>query len=263
MMTRTTSVRLTLLLAVLLVGASPAWSLDGREIAQNVYDRDTGDSVHVLVRMDLIESDGSVKNRIVEGWGTDTENDLSHMVLVFHRPASVQGTRFLVKERDERDDDQWIYLPALKRVRRIAASEEDSSFMGTDFTYGDMESREVDEDTHRLLREESFGGRECYVVQSVPKEPEDSQYSKRVQWVAKEIWVPMKAEFYDKNEKHLKTMTVQDLQKVQGYWTTMKTRMKNVQSGHATEVTVDKIRYNEEMKDSLFTTRFLETGRAR
>ena len=249
--------------ALLFLSAVSAWAIDGRQIAQNVYDRDTGDTVHALVRMDLIESDGSVKNRIVEGWGTEGDNDLSSMVLVFHRPASVQGTRFLVKERGDRDDDQWIYLPALKRVRRIAASEEDSSFMGTDFTYGDMTSREVDEDTHTLLREESFGGRECYVIRSVPRDPGDSQYSRRVQWVAKDIWVPLKGELYDKQEKHLKTMTVEDLQKVQGYWTTMKTRMENVQTGHATEITVDKIRYDEDLEDSLFTTRFLETGRAR
>ncbi len=255
--------KLAFVSAVLLLISSAAWAIDGREIAQNVYDRDTGDSVHALVHMDLIEEDGSVKNRIVEGWGTETEDELSNMVLVFHRPASVQGTRFLVKEREDRDDDQWIYLPALKRVRRIASSEEDSSFMGTDFTYGDLKSREVAEDSHTLLREESFGGRECYVVQSIPKDLADAQYSKRIQWVAKDIWVPMKAKFYDKNEKHLKTMVVQDLQEVQGYWTTMKTRMENVQSGHATEIAVDKIRYNEQMKDSLFSTRFLETGRAR
>ena len=135
--------------------------------------------------------------------------------------------------------------------------------MGTDFTYGDMQSREVDEDTHTLLREEAFGGRECYVIESVPKNTDDSQYSKRIQWVAKEIWVPMKSEFYDKEGDHLKTMTVQQLEKVQGYWTTMKTRMENVQTDHATEITVDKISYNEDLSSSLFTTRFLETGRAR
>ncbi len=253
----------TLLLFLFVLLPISLWAIDGRQIAQNVYDRDTGDSIHALVRMDLIESNGTKKNRIVEGWGIETADGLSHMVMVFHRPASVQGTRFLVKERDGSDDDQWIYLPALKRVRRIAASEEDSSFMGTDFTYGDMQSREVEEDSHTLLREERFGGRDCYVVESVPKDMDDSQYSKRVQWVAKDIWVPVKGEFYDKDGNHLKTMEVKKLEKVQGYWTTMLTRMENVQSGHATEIAVDKIRYNEELKESLFTTRFLETGRAR
>lgn len=259
-MKRTKHITLT---AALLFCAASLWAIDGRTVAQNVYDRDTGDSVHALVNMHLIESDGSRKGRIVEGWGAEGTEGLSNMVIVFHRPASVKGTRFLVKERENRDDDQWIYLPALKRVRRIASSEEDSSFMGTDFTYGDMQSRKVEEDNHSLLREERFGGRECYVIESVPKAPEDSQYSKRVQWVAKDIWVPLKAEFYDKQGAHLKTMVVEELEKVQGYWTTMASRMENVQTGHATEITVDKLRYNEDLKDSLFTTRFLETGRAR
>ncbi|MFO7850263.1 MAG: outer membrane lipoprotein-sorting protein [Spirochaetia bacterium] len=245
------------------ISAGSLFAIDGKQVAQNVYDRDSGDTVHALVEMDLVSSDGSVKERILEGWGGEGEEDRSNMVLVFHRPSSVQGTRFLVKERDSGDDDQWIYLPSLDRVRRIASSEEDSSFMGTDFTYGDMQSRSVDEDTHELLREETFADRDCYVVESVPKDPDDSQYSKRIQWVAKDIWVPLKTEFYDTRGDHLKTMTVKELEKVQGYWTTMETRMENVQSGHATEIRVDKIKYDEELQDSLFTTRFLETGRAR
>ncbi|MFP4491100.1 MAG: outer membrane lipoprotein-sorting protein [Spirochaetaceae bacterium] len=257
--TKPSAVLLTVLIFTLSAGG--LFAQDGRQIAQNVYDRETGDSIHALVEMDLISSDGSVKGRILEGWGAGGDGDPSNMVLVFHRPSSVKGTRFLVKEREGGDDDQWIYLPSLDRVRRIASSEEDSSFMGTDFTYGDMQSRDVDEDTHELLREEKFAGRNCYVVESVPKDPEDSQYSKRVQWVAQDIWVPLKTEFYDDRGEHLKTMTVKELEEIQGYWTTMETRMENVQTGHATEMRVDKIRYNEDLKDSLFTTRFLETGR--
>jgi outer membrane lipoprotein-sorting protein len=246
---------------IALCAAAPLAAITGKEVAENVINREQGDTSHSLIHMDLVDAQGNVKNRIIEEWSTEGENDQNRLVIVFHRPASVQGTRFLVVENEDRDDDQWIYLPALDRVRRIAASENDQSFMGTDFTYGDLQTREVDEDTHTLLREERFGGRDCYVVESVPKNPDDSQYSKRIQWVAKDIWMPLKAEFYDKRGDLLKVSTMERIDQVQGYWTPMETVMENVQTGHKTRLEVQKIRYNENLDPDLFTTNFLRTGR--
>jgi hypothetical protein len=252
---------LTIGLAVLAV--APAAAITGEEIADNAVNRDTGETGHSLIDMDLIDAQGNTKNRIIEQWRMEGEDDLNRLVIVFHRPASVQGTRFLVVENENRDDDQWIYLPALDRVRRIAASEGDQSFMGTDFTYDDLESRDVDQDEHELVREETFGGREVYVVESVPKDPESSQYSRRVQWIAKDIWVPLKVEFYDKSEEHLKTLTAEELEQVQGIWTPMLSMMANVQTGHKTRLEVQRIRYNEDLNPDLFSTNFLRTGRVR
>lgn len=247
--------------ALLLVLPAAAAALTGTEVAEKVSNRPTGDSTHSLVKMVLIESDGSEKDRLVEEWSMENERGLSSSVIVFHEPASVKNTRFLMKERAAGDDDQWIYLPGLGRVRRIAASEGNSSFMGTDFTYNDMEGRDVADDTHTILREERQGGYDCYVVESVPKDPADSQYSKRIQWVAKENWIPVKVEFYDKSEELLKVLTIGRIEKVQGYHTAINTTMKNVQSGHATELNIQKLRYNEQLPDGLFTVHFLETGR--
>ncbi|MFO8065689.1 MAG: outer membrane lipoprotein-sorting protein [Spirochaetia bacterium] len=202
------------LIVLTLFVASTAAAIDGREVAEHVENRDDGETGHSLVNMDLIDEGGNTRSRIIEEWSMETEDDLSRLVIVFHRPASVEGTRFLVAENEDRDDDQWIYLPSLDRVRRIAGSEGGESFMGTDFTYDDLKTRDVDEDRHELLREEEFGGRECYVVESIPKDPDDSQYSKRVQWVAKDIWIPMKIELYDKSEDLLKINTVDFLDRV-------------------------------------------------
>lgn len=248
---------------IVILAAAPAVGITGTEIAENVTNRDTGDTGHSLINMDLVDAAGNTKNRIIEQWSMEGQDELNRLVIVFHRPASVQGTRFLVVENEERDDDQWIYLPALDRVRRIAASEGDQSFMGTDFTYDDLETREVEEDTHELLREDTFAGREVYVVESVPKDPASSQYSRRLQWVAKDIWVPLKVEFYDKSEEHQKTLTVEQLEQVQGIWTPMVSVMENVQSGHSTRLEVQRIRYDEDLNPDLFSTNFLRTGRVR
>jgi len=247
--------------ALLFLPAAGLFAITGEEVADNVYNRDTGDTMHSLVEMNLIESDGTTNSRTVENWTKEAEDETSKSVIVFHKPASVEGTRFLTVENKDRDDDQWIYLPGLGRVRRIAASEGDSSFMGTDFTYDDMQSRDVDQDTHTLLREEQQAGRECYVVESAPKNPQDSQYSKRIQWVAKDIWIPVKVDFYDSSGDLLKTLTVSRIEKVQGFWTTIDTTMKNQQTGHATELNIKKLVYNEDLPDNLFTTNFLRTGR--
>jgi len=247
--------------AALLLLPGILWAITGKEVAENVTNRPTGDTTHSLVNMILVESDGSEKNRLVEEWSTENDAGLNRSVIVFHKPASVKNTRFLMKERSEGDADQWIYLPGLGRVRRIAASEGDSSFMGTDFTYDDMAGRDVEDDNHSILREETLNGYDGYVVESVPKDPSSSQYSKRIQWVAKENWIPIKVEFYDKDGELLKVMRSERIETVQGYPTVINTTMKNVQTGHATKLNIQKLRYNEDLEDGLFTVNFLESGR--
>ncbi|MFP4067394.1 MAG: outer membrane lipoprotein-sorting protein [Spirochaetaceae bacterium] len=246
---------------IILIAAAPAFAIDGREVAENVINRDEGDTGHSLVNMDLIDASGDTKSRIIEEWSMENDEGLERLVIVFHRPASVEDTRFLVHENEDRDDDQWIFLPSLDRVRRISASEGEDSFMGTDFTYDDLKTREVDDDEHELLREEELAGWDCYVVESVPVDPDDSQYSRRVQWVAKDTWLPMKIEFYDKSDDLLKVSTLEEVEQVQGYWTPMVTVMENVQTDHKTQLEVDKIRYDENLDSGLFTNNFLRTGR--
>ncbi|MDY7029898.1 MAG: outer membrane lipoprotein-sorting protein, partial [Spirochaetota bacterium] len=168
-------IRFRLCLPVFLLLASGAWAvdtaLDGSAIIENAYNLPTGETSHSLVEMKLIDEGGEVHSRVVENWSMESAAGTDSNVIVFHSPATVKDTRFLSIENTNRDDDQWIYLPALGRVRRIAASEGDSSFMGTDFTYNDMQSREVYEDNHTLLREERFQEWDCYVVESIPKDP--------------------------------------------------------------------------------------------
>ncbi|MCF7929073.1 MAG: outer membrane lipoprotein-sorting protein [Spirochaetales bacterium] len=249
------------MLLVLIAGVAAALpAINGREVIENVEDKPSGDTMHSLVQMTLIDSSGSEKQRLIENWSKESQEG-NKSIIVFHKPASVENTRFLTVENPGRDDDQWIYLPALGRVRRIAASEGDSSFMGTDFTYDDMQSRDVEESTYTLLREERAQGRDCYVVESVPKESSDSQYSRQVAWVAKEIWVPVRVDFYDKQGELFKRMTVSRIERVQGFWTPINTTMKNLQTGHSTKLDIQRLEYNEELQDGLFTVNFLKTGR--
>ena len=119
--------------------------------------------------------------------------------MFFKAPADVKNTSFLnYSYDDDRDDDQWLYLPALKKVKRISGGSKEDYFMGSDFTYEDMEKRSPNKDSHKLLKTETLNGEVCYVIESTPKE--EGQYSKRVAWVIKDKWIPLKIEFYDEDE---------------------------------------------------------------
>ena len=253
----------TIILAALLVilSAASAYCLTGEEIAQNAHDRDTGSTSHALMQMDLIDKGGNINSRLVETWKMEDEKELDSLVMVFHKPASVKDTRFLVVENEGRDDDKWIYLPALKKVRRIDSSEGGNSFMGTDFTYDDMETRKVEEDSHDLIKEEKIAGYNCYAIEAASIDPDNSQYSRRISWIDRETWVPVKMELYDKKGNLEKVMTADRIEKVQGYWTIIKTTMKNVQTGHSTVLSMKKLVYDEKLNPALFTTKFLKTGR--
>lgn len=255
--------RLTAAVCMATVLAVAAGAMTGEEVMRAVEARDGGRAVQALIEMRLTDNRGSTSERIIEGFGVETDAGLNRMVVVFHRPASVQDTRFLVVENADRADDQWIYLPALRRVRRIAAAEGGESFMGTDFTYDDLRSRSVDDDRHALVREEACGEHHCFVVESVPRDPTSSQYRRRVQWVPRDIWIPTRVELYDSRDRLLKISRVERLEEVQGYWTPMESVMENVQTNHSTRLTVQRIQYNGSLPEALFTTRFLETGRAR
>ncbi|GAB6098969.1 outer membrane lipoprotein-sorting protein [Halanaerocella petrolearia] len=261
-----------LVLGLIVILSTSAFATTGKEVMERVENRDTGTTMHALMGMDLIDETGEVKPRTLEVWGEtyNQSEDLSRTIMEFRTPASVQGTRFLQVENKNRDDDKWIYLPALGRVRRIAASQGDSSFMGSDFTYDDMETREVEEDKHKLLRQEKLGKYECYVVKSVPKDLKASQYAKRISWVTKKHSIPVRVEMYSKKTGEVeKVMKVkQNIKKVQGIWTIFNTIMKDKETGHSTRLYVKRskagapyIEYNKRISPQRFTKRFLRTGR--
>lgn len=244
-------------------------AVDGREVMERVQNRKSGETQHALAGMDLIDSDGNTRSRVIEVWSQDNQSDLRETLLVFHEPASVKNTRFLQIENEESDDDQWIYLPDLGRVRRISGGQGSDSFMGTDFTYDDLKSREIDNFEYELLREEEFNGYQTYVVEAIPKNPESEQYAKTISWITKEHYLPIKLEMYNKDSKELyKVMTVNsEIKKVDGIWTAFSATMENLDSGHSTRLYIKQrndnylLEYNKNIDNRRFTQQYLETGR--
>ena len=132
---------------------------------------------------------------------------------------------------------------------------------GSDFTYSDMGGANIDKSSFSLLREETLNGIQCWVVESIPNNPHGSDYSKKISWISKEMIIPVYIEMFDREGKIIKKLTTENIEKIQGYWTPLVTRMENIQINHTTILTMDKIVYNENLPDSIFTSRFLQTGR--
>jgi len=238
-------------------------SLTGRDIMIKVDNRPDGDDRKSLLKMTLINKRGRTRVREILSYSKDYGKD-TKSIMYFRKPADVQGSGFLSWEYDDptKDDDRWLYLPALKKVRRISGSSNNDYFMGSDFTYDDMGGRSVDEDNHKLLTEETLEGHACWVVESRPKD-NDYMYSKVKRWIRKDALIALKAEYYDRSGELLKTLTVPDVRKHEHIWTIFLMKMDNHQESHKTTLKYDSINYNTQVKDNLFTVSTLQRGRLR
>jgi hypothetical protein len=213
--------------------------------------------------MVITARDGTTTERVIDQYSKDGPNG-ARTIIVFQRPANVAGTRFLTMDNASGGSDQWIFLPSLGRVRRIAASESGGSFMGTDFSYDDISSmdRDVSLDTHTLLREETLNGKACYVIQSVPRDS-SFQYSKTITWVDKANSLIYKSEMYNRRGELIKVMEMSDFSDVQGRLTPMQTKVSTVGAGTSTTIYMEIIKYDDPIPEGVFTTAYLETGRTR
>ena len=254
---------LILPLFILTIQLLPAES--GRDIIKRVIDSQEVSSSAMDMQMSLVDRGEVMRTMRFQSLMRD-DNGLTKTITLFLEPASVKNTRFLTVENEKRNDDQWIYLPALRKVKRIASSEKGGSFMGSDFSYADMSllgAMSLDDSKHTLLKEESFMGHDWYVVESVTKPSVDSVYRKKVTWVDKTGWYTVKVEFYSaKGNTKVKELISEDFKLVQDRWTAGTITMKTMDSGHSTILNLVQVKYDIPMKPSFFTTRFLETGRA-
>jgi outer membrane lipoprotein-sorting protein len=230
-------------------------------IMNSARNRIKSDTMSTRSRMVIAAKDGSTTEQVIDQYSKDGPNG-ARTIIVFQSPASVKGSRFLTMDTASGGSDRWIFLPSLGKVRRIAASESGGSFMGTDFSYDDISliGRKVDLDTHTMLREETFKGNSCYVIQSVPKDS-SYQYSKSISWVEKTSFLTYKSEMYNRKGDLVKVMEMSEYKNVQGRLTPMQTKISTVGAGTSTTIYLDKVEYDSKIPETVFTTAFLETGR--
>jgi predicted RND superfamily exporter protein/outer membrane lipoprotein-sorting protein len=253
--------------AAALAGPAPAsgQALTPQEIAQRNYAVTRVLDSTADVTFTLLSPSGGERVRRTVTASKLRPNGVDNMRLVrFTAPPDVRGTGVLTIEDAAGEDDIWVYLPALRKVRRLAASNKKDSYAGTDFSYGDIIGHRPDDWTHRLLREETLDAQPCYVLESVPATDAvraRAGYSKRVWWIRRDNFVAIREEFWDAAGRPLKTfrgLEVRAVDPARGNWQPMRMEATNLQTGHRTVIRLENFRANQGLADELFTVRQME-----
>jgi hypothetical protein len=247
------------------------------DVARGVQDRDTGRDSRSTFRMKLVDRRGRVRERAMtlislRGRGHKgvpaTAPDGDRLLIRFTYPNDIRGTGFLVWEHPSSEDERFLFLPSLGRVRRIAGAETQESFVGSDFTYEDIGGRELDEYTYALLDEKASwaapGGaaRPAWRLESRRKD-RAAEFPRVVSLVLKDSYVVVQADIYNKRDEKQKVYTVRRLDQVEGIWTTMDVEMTNALEKSRTELVTEAIDYNVGLEESDFSRRELERGLVR
>ena len=256
----------TLLLLIPLLVAGPAYSETPEEkglaIAVESDKRDTGwvDQVADL-KMLLKNKQGETSSRDLQVKTLEVEGDGDKSLTVFDSPKDIKGTAFLSFTHALTPDDQWLYLPALKRVKRISSANKSGPFVGSEFAYEDLTSQEVEKYTYKWLRDESLDGKDTFVVESYPAY-KNSGYTRQIVWVDKAMYRPVKIEYYDRKNALLKTLTSTGYQQYQDkYWRPASMLMVNHITGKSTELTWDNYRFGTGLGDRDFDKNSLKRAR--
>lgn len=255
------------LLLITTLTLSSLLAITAEEIAQTVSDREDGDNSISKMKMILIDKNGKKRIRDLKTFSKDKGED-TLKVMFFLSPADVKNTGFLTYDYDDsnKDDDQWLYLPELRKVKRIASSDKSSSFMGSDFTYSDMTSRNIEDYTYKVMKEATVGGHKTWQLLVVPKTQktiDETGYTKSIMFVRQDNFVVVQALNYVKSGGKLKYMKILGLEKIDGVWSTTKIQMttkKGKKTLHKTILEFSDIKYNQDLDESFFATRTLERG---
>lgn len=242
-----------------LFGFNAQAQLTGLEVIDKTYQRPTGEDQTSLLKMTLTNKHGQQRVREIKQFSKDMA-EVEKSIMFFLSPADVKNTSFMNWTYDsDQADDQWIYLPALKKTKRISSDSKSDYFMGSDFTYDDLGDRKLHADHHQLLREEVLEGKNCYVVESRSKE-EDYMYSKTITWIDQATFVGVKKEFYDEDEDLLKILNIKEVEQIEGFYIILHSEMKNVQKEHSTSIILSEVKINTGISEAKFSERMMSRG---
>lgn len=254
-----------LILSLLVISSGAFADLTARGIMDEFSKRHKVKSYISTNVMLLADNKGNKEQRVLKVFYKEFGEGQSRALYVFQEPVTVKGVAVLTWINQDRDDDQWLYLPSTQKMVRIAQSSKKSYFMGTDITYEDMEPEKADDFEYSLLPEETIDEQACYVIQAVPATGEKkkaSGYSKRVIWLRKDIFFAVKIEFFDPRGRSIKIQTLHDLKNIEGtVWRAGKALIDNSSQNHKTAVGIRSDETNVEIDDSVFTERYILSGK--
>ncbi len=252
-------VTLPLMLLIALPSIAETDTEKGLAIAVEADLRGTGFiDTTVDMKMTLTNRNGDVSIRKIRSRTLEMENDGDKGLTIFDMPADVRGTAMLTFSHRQGNDDQWLYLPALKRVKRISATNKSRPFMGSEFAYEDLGSQELPKYSYRWLRDEELNGQQMFVVERIPNYKK-SGYTRMVSWIDKKEYRPFKVEYYDRKSSHLKTLTLDNYKQYKKrFWRSSRLEMTNHQNGKASLLEFSNYKFQTGLKDRDFNKNSLK-----
>ncbi len=235
------------------------------DIVIKTNERDEGLTLKQTITIELIDKRGKKKTQVAKSF-RKFYGEVKKQVLFYQSPTNIKGTAFLTFDYPNKEDDRWLYLPALRKTRRISGSEKGASFLGTDLTYEDINQAgklSATDYNYKLVGTEIIDNHKCYVLEGTPKTDKlrkELKYSKVKSWVDAEIWMTRKAKFWDVQGNPLKTLTIKDIKKADGIWTVSTIHVTNIKTNHQTYFRFSDSHYNTSMDDDLFTEESLVNG---
>jgi hypothetical protein len=245
------------LAAVLVLGATLATADDQADDARALVKRviDAAPDVPYVSRMTLATPGGLVREFTLSG--KQLANGIDARYLEVTGPMNLKDTRYLFYDRTERRDDQFMYLPFMKRIVRLSEQTRREPFLGSTFFVNDLVKRSLDDYTYRFVGTETVGQRTCRLVECVPKNPEQEMYGKIVAAIDPADLIVVRAQLYDHDGKLFKIHTLEQIEKIDGYWTPRLQIMQNVQDSNASQLTTLEIHYNAPVGDDIFHEAYL------
>lgn len=245
--------------AVALVQAEGDPSRRGYQVAEEMARRDNGfQSYKMNMEMVLRDKQGQASSRQIRGSVLEVQGDGDKYIMLFETPADIRGTAFLSYSHSTKPDDQWLYLPSLKRTKRIASESKAGSFMGSEFAFEDMTSQELEKYDYSFQGDDKVGDRAAYRIERLPKY-EGSGYTRQIVWVDGERYVPLRIEFYDRRNELLKTLRFDEYKlHVSRFWKAHKMLMENHQSGKSTVIGISTYQFRSNVSEQDFDPQRLE-----
>lgn len=254
--------KLTLFLLPLIIFTfGKSYSQTGREIMEKVINKETWNDMTSDLYLTIVDSRGGKREREIKSFMKKFSADETKMLMFFVKPADVKGTSFLIIEHKDRDDDRYLYIPALRRVKRILASGKGGSFMASDFSYYDIGKPKLEDFKYKLMGEEKVNGVDCFVIECLPSSSEiekDTGYSKIVRWVRKDNYMIIKSDYYSRDGKRFKVLEVEKIEEIEKVLFATVMTMKDVISGRTSRMEFRNIKVNTGLKDSLFSETSLD-----
>ncbi len=234
---------------------------DATKIMWRVHHRPKWKDMHAYMYLEIVSPSGKKRIRRMESWSkTDPKTDETKMLILFLEPPDIRGTKFLLHEHKDREDDMWIYIPAIRKAKRIAASGKAGAFMGSDFSNYDIGGGEFEDWNYKLLKEEEYNGNPCWVIEATAKSKKvikKSGYSKMVKWIRKDNYMVVRTDCYDRSGELFKRIETNKMEKIEGIWFETVMTATKLATGRKSVMKFEKIEVNIGIPDRMFSLKAL------